>query len=275
MSEYINATIEFEVEATIESLQRHLKKLRDARSGERPSDANNDVGIETRFIVETARTMTVYWLGCRGLADLSASLPGTPPVARIGCSTERNIEVRLRAAAADAYGSWSRDQKGELRESPGFTRWVMQTISTTRPSLDPAAVARTRTLEISLPEGMTRRGFDRALHVALSPWSLASRYPEQTRYTCYSMGADRISRAIELYAGLDPRHDGDRLLGIVESILQTHREKSETIANAPLDPVRPREIAARRDGEKRSRAPMSALQVAAMQARLRYGTRRS
>ena len=127
----------------------------------------------------------------------------------------------------------------------------MQAIPTTRPSLDPAVVARTRTVEISLPEGMTRRGFDRALHVALSPWSLASRHPDQARYTCYSMGADRMSRAIELYAGLDPRHDGNRLLGIVERILQMHREKHGTIARAPGRPAK----TARDRGENARKKP--------------------
>ena len=274
MDGHNNATIELEIEATIRCLQRHLQRLRAIRSNEDPSDAIGEAALETRFNAEPDRTMQVYWLGCRGLADLSLSLPGKPSVARIGCSTERDIEVRLRAAAADAYGLWSRDQLGELRESPGFSRWVMQASPTTRPSLDPAVVARTRTLEISLPEGMTRRGFDRALRVALSPWSLASRHPDQARYTCYSMGADRMSRAIEVYAGLDPRHDGDRLLGIVERILQMHREKHGTIARPPGRPAKPREIAARTRGRSLSRAPMTAAQVAAMQARRRYGTRR-
>ena len=275
MDGYSNTTTEVEVEATIKSLQRHLDRLRAIRSSEDPSDAVGEKALERGSDTEPGRTTQVYWLGCRGLADLSASLLGKPPVARIGCSTERHIEVRLRAAASDAYGSWSRDEMGELRESPGFTRWVMQAIPTTRPSLDPAVVARTRTLEVSLPEGMTRRGFDRALHIALSPWSLASRHPDRARYTCYSMGVDRMSRAIELYAGLDPRHDGDRLLGIVEHILQTHREKKDAIASTPERPAKPREIAARTHERSPSRAPMTAAQVAAMQARLRYGTRRS
>lgn len=275
MNEPSNAKIELEVEATIKSLQRHLERLRDARWDKEPSGAVGDDAIEMRSHAELGRTMQVYWLGCRGLADLSTSLPGKPPVARIGCSTERDIEVRLRAAAADAYGSWSRGETGELRDNPGFSRWVMQAIPTTRPSLDPAVAARTRTIEISLPEGMTRRGFDRALHVALSPWSLASRHPEQARYTCYSMGVDRMSRAIELYTGLDPRCDGDRLLGIVECILRTHREKNETSASASGRPVKPRESAASTHGRNASRAPMTAAQVTAMQARLRYGTRRS
>ena len=275
MDGHRNAAIELEMEATIKSLQRHLERLRGAHLDEDTRNAVDEVAVETQSNAEFGRTTQVYWLGCRGLADLSASLLGKPPVARIGCSTERHIEVRLRAAAADAYGSWSRDETGELRESPGFTRWVMQAIPTTRPSLDPAVVARTRTLEVSLPVGMTRRGFDRALHIALSPWSLASRHPDQARYTCYSMGVDRMSRAIELYAGLDPRHDGDRLLGIVELILQTHREKKEAIASTPGRPAEPREIGARTHGRSLSRAPMTAAQVAAMQARLRYGTRRS
>lgn len=275
MDRHSNATIELEVEATINSLQRHLQRLRAAGMDEGLCKVYDEVAVEARSNAEPSRTMQVYWLGCRGLADLSASLPGEPPVARIGCSTERDIEVRLRAAAADAYGSWSRNGTGLLRQSPGFSRWVMQAIPTTRPSLDPAVVARTRTLEISLPEGMTRRGFDRALHVALSPWSLASRHPDQARYTCYSMGADRMSCAIELYAGLDPRHDGDRLLAIVERILQMHREKHGSIARAPGGAAQPRETASRTHGRSLSRAPMTAAQVAAMQTRLRYGTRRS
>ncbi len=274
MDGQISAAIELELEATIKSLQQHLERLRGAQSDNDARNAVVESAVATQSDAELGRTMQVYWLGCRGLADLSASLPGKPPIARIGCSTERDIGVRLRAAAADAYGSWSRDRSGELRESPGFSRWVMQAIPTTRPSLDPAVVARTRTLEIGLPDGMTRRGFDRALHVALSPWSLASRHPDQARYTCYSMGVDRMSRAIELYTGLDPRIDGDCLLGIVEHILQMHREKHGAIARAPGTPAKPRETAARTHGRSCSRAPMTAAQVAAMQARLRYGTRR-
>ncbi len=272
MNGYRNATIESEVEAAIDSMQRHLERLRDARLNKDLRDVVDTRAIEALSDAEPGRTMRVYWLGCRGLADLSASLPGTPPVARIGCSTERDIEVRLRAAAADAYGSWSRDVTGELRDNPGFSRWVMQAIPTTCPSHDPAVVARTRSLEIVLPDGMTRRGFDRALHVALSPWSLASLHPDQARYTCYSMGGNRMSRAIELYAGLDPRCDGDRLLGIVEHILQAHREKEKPGGSRP--PAKPHLAAGRTRGTHSSRAPMSAAQVAAMQARLRYGTRR-
>ena len=113
MSDYSNAAIEFEMEATIKSLQRHLELLRDARADEVSDKANNKVAVEAQSNTKTCCTMQVYWLGCRGLADISASLPGKPPVARIGCSTERDIEVRLRAAAADAYGSWSRDRLGE------------------------------------------------------------------------------------------------------------------------------------------------------------------
>ena len=193
-------------------------------------------------------------------------MPGNPRIARIGCSTEANIDVRLCSAKADAYGSWSKDKFGALREAPGFTRWVMQAIPVTRASMEPTVVTKTRTIEIMLPKSMSRRQFDGRLHAALAGWSLADQNPQQARFTKYSMGADRISLAREFYIGLDPREDGDRLLSIVEDIVREHRAKQyRDVAGPPLGPA---EIHLSRD---KSIGTMSPTQVQAMETRRRWG----
>ena len=143
--------------------------------------------------------------------------------------------------------------------------------------MNPAISAKTRTIEILLPPGMSRRQFDRALHIALSSWSLADRYPDRARYTRYSMGADRMSRARGIYVGLDPRHDGDRLLALVEGILADHcersgsdRRRSPTHPELPFAPPLATKVSTLRQIRRR----MSPAQITAMQTRLRCGGRR-
>ena len=212
----------------------------------------------------------VYWIGCRGLRDAAQALGPGVRIARIGTSTERDLAVRMNTAAADAYGSWTRDAAGQLVQQPGFTAWMMQAIATTRASIDPAITVKVRSLAVRLPAGMSRRSFDRALHLALDGHSLARAHPDAMRFTLYSVGADRMSRALELYTGLDPRRDGDRLLALVEGILARHRGtagRMSTIAPSPSRPLPP-EVTTKIVPPHRR---MSAAQRQAMRARLRDG----
>jgi hypothetical protein len=171
---------------------------------------------------QNARLMKIYWIGCAGLCRAAESLGTGKRIDRIGCSVESNLADRLSTAGSDAYASWTRDENGHLAQEPGFTRWVMQAIKTTRVSRNPIITVKTRSFEIQMPDGMTRRTFDSALHRGLKRWSLSSNYPYASRFTNYSVDRDRLSQAIELYVGLDPRSDGNTLLGIVENILDAH-----------------------------------------------------
>ena len=269
----ITATVG-EILDLVEGIRRRLLAL----SGIGRRQTEEDETLIPPVLVENADSggcvkMHVYWLGSAGLAKLSADLPGSPPVARIGCSVEPDIGHRLCSASSDGYGSWSRDVAG-FREELGFRSWVMQAILTTRVSSDSSIVPKTRTIEVLLPRDMSRRRFDRALHLALASWSLSDRYPERTRYTLYSMGADRMSRAREIYVGLDPRHDGDRLLTLVEGILEAHRHREK--AHEPRSPTPPQLPFApplrtqNTPASARTRQRMSPAQIKAMQTRLRY-----
>lgn len=200
-----------------------LLEPKDDESSEPTFDQRGDPKLASEM---TTTRMLVYWIGCAGLQTAAQRLGPGQRIDRIGCTTERDLADRLSATSADAYGSWARDATGVLASEPGFERWIMQRIGATRGALDPAVMVRTRSIEIQLPAGMTRRWFDRALHTALSPWCLATRIPAATRYTRYSVGVERMSKALELYVGLDPRYDGDRLLALVEKILKSYRAKA-------------------------------------------------
>ena len=217
---------------------------------------------------DESEMIQVYWVGCAGLSRLAKRLGTGVRIDRIGTSTERDLNNRLSAAAADAYGSWTRDAGGRLVQEPGFTAWVMQVIGTTRGSIVEGVTVKTRSLVVRLPDGMTRRSFDRALHIALEPWTLARTHPTAARFTNYSVGVDRMSHAIELYCGLDPRRDGDRLLGLVEGILAAHRGRPSSMVTE-VAPASPRLICdALPDTMPPRRGRMSVAQLRAMRKRL-------
>ncbi len=151
-----------------------LLEPKDDESSEPTFDQRGDPKLASEM---TTTRMLVYWIGCAGLQTAAQRLGPGQRIDRIGCTTERDLADRLSATSADAYGSWARDATGVLASEPGFERWIMQRIGATRGALDPAVMVRTRSIEIQLPAGMTRRWFDRALHTALSPWCLATRIP--------------------------------------------------------------------------------------------------
>ena len=261
--------------ALVEALCLMLEKMSEVPHESADVDGADQVGTHPNHCAEGAREgIQVYWIGCAGLQRAARRLGPEVRIDRIGTSTEPDLVDRLSAAAADAYGSWTRDGGGRLVQEPGFTAWMMQTIRTTRGSTDPAITVKTRSIAVALPEGLSRRSFDRALHVALEGWGLARAHPGAQRFTNYSVGVDRMSRAIELYTGLDPRSDGDRLLAMVEGILATHRARRPRTEAAAV-PSQPSLLPdAQPSPVPKPRRRMSPIQIKAMQARLASGTRR-
>ena len=238
----------------------------------------------------------VYWAGCAGLARLAAELPDAEGyrrskrdvamlrVDKIG-STSLTLKDRLRLLGSDEYGAWSYDAWGQPRKASGFRGWMAQAIHTTRGSIDEAVTVSTRSIDVRLPTGMSRRAFESRLQEELAAWSFSQQFPDLKRYTSYSFGSgspvrgvasaegSRVSEATELYAGLDPCRDGDRLLIIVESLLKAHRRfQGNSVGDRLPDPAGHRIEAAKRSSAR----AMSAAQLRAMRLRQKaQGTRRS
>ena len=239
----------------------------------------------------------VYWAGSAGLARLASELSHDASqqrgafsrVDKIGTSIG-DVTDRLKVLGSDEYAACFYDADGKLRKDAGFSAWVMQAIHVTRGSIDPDVLVRTRSLNVTLPQGMSRRLFDRRLHDALSKWSYAKCFPGRTRFTMYSIGGgtnqadsklrgvtrlsgDRLSEAQELYVGLDPRRDGNRLLGIVETIVAEHRaahRSGSTQKTAARIKVTPDRLTTDRPAKKATgHRTMSAAQIVAMRARKR------
>ncbi len=180
------------------------------------------------------RRLYVYMAGARGLADLTRAR-GRGIVAALGLTVEPYIvkcgtttiplEARLQQIGQDRYGAAVRTTDGVVVE-PGFTRWIAHAIATSRQPRDHAMTLLPRAVAIELPEGLTRRAFDGALHRALKARALdglpACVAPK--RYVAYDLVETRLNAAKEFYA-LSPhvRGDGDLLLEAVEGILRRFR----------------------------------------------------
>jgi hypothetical protein len=169
--------------------------------------------------VEEIRVARVYWAGSRGLADLSRELGTGQRVDKIGISTEIRLDDRLAILGQDRYGSIRMTPDGTMVEHRGFERWIAQAIHITRPPRRPEITISARTIDVGLPEGLTRRQFDIGLRRGLSAY--AAEKQGVRCFTSYS-GVDRVSRATEFVVGLDPRRNGDLLLEIVEAVLDAH-----------------------------------------------------
>lgn len=207
-------------------------------SGQSEASTESTIQEQRTGTAEETATIAVYWAGCGGLATLARRL-GTR-VDKIGTSTEADLADRLHVIGRDEYGACTRDANGTLVKESGFGRWVAQAIGVTRIPTDQAITVRTRTIEVSLPMGLSRRAFDCALQEGLAEWALEVRHAGVQRLTAYSIGTTRLSRAGELYAGLDPRRDGDRLLTIIETIISRHRARG--VAAAKGKPAAVREV---------------------------------
>lgn len=179
--------------------------------------------------------ITVYWVGCAGLGRLAHDVLGDT-IYKIGSTTEAKLEDRLDIIGRDEYGAYSYGESRDLEKEPGFQRWIAHAIHTRRGSYDPSIMVATRSINIIRPATLDRRTFDAALSRALAPWNLQRTHPSIERYTKASIGTDRITRATELYVGLDPRRDGNRLLEIVEDIMARDGNKVAP-SRAPLSSV--------------------------------------
>lgn len=162
-------------------------------------------------------TIFVYWAGCRGLADLAKSLGQR--VTKIGTTNDDNLEGRLKILGKDQYGAL-RLNEADAKAEAGFDNWMCFAFPVSRDPRFKEIEVSARSIKIVLPHGVTRRTFDNMLHAALCPWRLDRRHPAAKRWTAYRIGGVRISQAMEFYVGLDPRKDGNVLLGIVETICE-------------------------------------------------------
>lgn len=192
--------------------------------------------VETNGGAKPGRRVHVYLAGSRGCASLAetygpqimAALGIDRPPYIVKCGTTvLDLADRLRQIGRDGYGAAVRMADG-IAVEPGFSSWIAHAISTAREPRDPAVRLMPRAIAVDLPAGLTRRGFDAALHRALEGRSLesvpASVVPR--RLVAYDLVEIRVNAAKELYA-LSPHDsdDGDLLLDAIEDILCRFRAK--------------------------------------------------
>ena len=162
----------------------------------------------------------VYIFGCKGCARLGKRLK--TKIYKIGSTTEHNLETRLEQIGKEQYGAWS-SQGSELAIEEGFSDWVALPITTSRLPVNPVLTLLPRTIQIDLPQTITRRAFDARLQRALAHRALhLQKNATPKQHTQYGMGgASRISEAKELYEfAPGSKADGTMLLEVIEKILE-------------------------------------------------------
>ena len=225
-----------------------------------------------------ASTIIVYCAGCEGLQRLASE--HRTALFKIG-STTGSLRTRLAELSVAGYAARGGTSQVDMT---GFDDWVSVRI-VARQSMDRAICVTRNFIKVTLPETMPASAFEAQLRAALYPFTFEGASENLIarsggRWTANPTGSCR--RATEIYE-FRPREDGDGLVSIIEGILEAARILPTPANNRQS-----------KGGQKRGRSdhhddlweteagthqislfrkPMAAAQVAAMQARLRNGTR--
>lgn len=178
-----------------------------------------------------------YGAHCEGAGALAKAI-GIPLLKVSTCATDR-LKERITEAKADAYGSGYFSNGVLVNDESQWANWQTAFL---RPQGTPSAgspvTIGARTIDVILPENMSRHEFDRLFDLeirkgAIDLWSLGQEGVAHCkargidpsmlrRWTVYSGHRDMAPTAVRELVVFRQRTDPDRIIAIMEKIILRH-----------------------------------------------------